>query len=833
MAQLLSSNPAPNDPGVASTWGRADKDGVGTARSLSSQVWYTVAGGIVTEVYYPDVDTPQIRDLQLMFTDGKTFFHDSQRDFTYTCELADTAYPAPVDPANPVPAIRITYTAKTQPYSFVQEVISEPQSSCLLVRITLLGDPALVAKLQAYVLLAPHVKGQGMANFGAVARTQHGDRLIAWRDDNYLALGADCGFSMTSCGFVGVNDGWTDIVGNQRLPIWNYDSANNGNIALTAQINRAGSSQFVLALAICTDNRTSPAGFTPNPALVAVSEALSYPFSDPAAPYAHFETFVAEWKSAVTSPFIPKPGTTGDGNRLFNLSRNVLLAHEDKSSSGALVASLSIPWGPSQGDQDGGYHLVWPRDMCQSASALLAAGEIDLPLRGLIYLAASQAPDGSFFQNFYIDGNPHWTGQQLDEFSFPIVLAYRLAQAGALQQFDPQPMVLAAAGALIANGPMTQEERWEEEEGYSPSTLASNIAGLICAADIARSKWGDPATAQFLEEYADFLESHLEAWCLTTQGELLPGVSTYYIRLLPTQVKGDQPRNPQLPEDPNAASIFIKNLPSSQQQWFPAKNIVDGGFLELVRYGIRSPNDPNIVNTVKVIDAVLKDNLPAGPCYRRYNHDGYGQGDQGQPFVSTGVGRPWPLLTGERAHYEVAAGRDAKPYIRNIEAFAGTRGLVPEQLWNAADLPTATPPLFNGGPTGSAMPLAWGHAEYIKLVRSVSDGKVFDLLPVVANRYLAPHAPSTLEIWNFDRQLPAMKAGKTLRIPLTTPFSLRWSLDNWNTFKDTPSEATAVGIQYADIATTAGVTGSVAFTFLWTSAPQHWEGVNYTVALTA
>jgi glucoamylase len=815
MAQSASSNPAPGNPGDPPAWTRGDKDGVGTARSWASLVWYTVAGGIITEVYYADVDTPQVRDFQLIITDGLTFFHDAQKDFTHRCDL--------IDPQ--ALALRLTNTAIGQPYSVVQDVISEPDAACLLVRTSLRAEQAFLDKLRVYVLLAPHMGGAGFGNSGKVVRTNQGDRLVASRGKYSLALGADCGFAMTSCGFVGVNDGWTDIVKNRRLPIWNYDSADNGNIALTAEIKRAGRNEFVLALAFCTVE-DEPA--SQNPALVAVSEALSYPFDDAVAPYAHLQEFVREWSEAVKVPFIPNPNTTGDGDRLFRLSRNVLLTHEDKTYSGALVASLSIPWGLFNGDKDAGYHLVWPRDMCQCATALLAAGELDLPLRALMYLAASQSADGSFFQNFFIDGQPSGLGMQLDEFSFPIILAYRLNQAGALQLFDPKVMVLGAAGALIANGPMTQEERWEENEGYSPSTLASNIAALICAADLAENEWDDAATAQFLREYADFLESHLEAWCVTTQGNLLPGISKYYIRLLPTQVKGNQ-RNPTLPEDPNTAIIVLKN---PDGRVFPARNIVDGGFLELVRYGIRSAHDQTIIDTLKVIDAVLKDDLPGGPCFRRYNHDGYGQGDNGEPYEGAGVGRPWPLLTGERGHYQLAAGHDAKPYIRYLEAFAGSRGLLAEQLWNMPDL-ASIPPLIRGGPTGSAMPLAWAHAEYIKLVRSVSDGRVFDRLDIVANRYLVPHAMSPLEIWNFDRQLQAMQAGRRLRVPLKVAFSLRWSVDNWSSFTDTPSTATEVGIHYVDVPTNQNEAGSlVQFTFYWTDL-ERWEGVNYGVRLTA
>ncbi len=812
MASLLQNNPAPGSPGVSPTWSRSDKDGLGTALSGSSLLWYTVAGGIVTEVYYPDVDTPQIRDLQLLVTDGSTFFHDGTRNYDSTCEL--------IDPD--ALALCLAKMAIGQPYALIQDVISEPGSSVLLIRTKIACPPAFLQKLHVYALVTPHLEGHGQGNSGYVAKTAKGASLVAHRGNTWMAMGTNCGYRSTGCGFVGVNDGWQDIIQGHRLQQWTFDSALNGNIALTGEIDLNGRSEFVLALAFGEGDAD-----TPDSALVALEEALSYPFEAPANQYSHLSTFLGQWKSSATARFAPKPHATFDNARLFNYSRNVLMAHEDKTYDGALVASLSIPWGQVEGDLDGGYHLVWPRDMSQSATALLAAGEREMPLRGLIYLSTSQSPDGSFHQKTLINGQipPEvYDAQQLDEYSFPIMLAYRLSAAGALQQFDPRPMVLAAAGALIANGPMTEQERWEENQGYSPSTLAANIASLVCAAHFAAQNPQDQPTAQLLLEYADFLESHLEAWTVTTEGTLLAGVTRHFIRLLPTSVKGGG--DPTAPEDPNTATIFIGNrggLP------LPAKEVVDPGFLELVRYGIRAGGDPLIEDSLKVIDYTTKKILPQGPCWQRYNNDGYGQQDNGTPFTGVGVGRPWPLLAGERAHYELAAGRDVSGYLKSMEGFAGTRGLLAEQLWDAADVPSS-PPMILGQPTGSAMPLAWAHAEYIRLVRSASDGKVFDRIDIVADRYLKDHAPSDLEVWNFNRQIQAIPRGKRLRIPLANNFTLRWSSDGWNTSQSTAASATAVGIFYADISTDATTIGPLAFTFFWTAAGS-WEGRNYQVNL--
>jgi glucoamylase len=805
---LSRANPAPGGPGAQPFWARADKDGVGTAMSWSSQVWYTMAQGVITEIYFPDVDTPQVRDLQFLVTDGATFFHDPKLDYRHDCEPihADTL------------GYRLTNTAIGQPYKIIHEVISEQGASTILIRTKLEGDARLLPKLRVYALLAPHIEGAGAENSGFVARTRAGNALTAHRKNTWLAMGADRGFKATSCGYVGVNDGWQDIIGHRRLPQWNYDCVFNGNIALMGEIDLNGGTEFILALAFSPGDDD-----TPNASLTALFEALSSPFEAPAGSYSHLSAFSQGWQEAKSTwHFQPAAQATSDGARLFKMSCNVLLAHEDKRFNGALVASMSIPWGEANGDSDGGYHLVWPRDMSQSATALLAAGETSLPLRGLLFLAATQKLDGGWSQNFYISGKGHWVGTQLDEYSFPILLAYRLRIEKALQFFDPRSMVLAAARALIARGPWSPMERWEENAGYSASTLASNIAALVCAADFARQKSEDQATADFLLDYADFLESHLEQWLVTSKGDLLPGTRRHYIRLLPIE-------DPTAPEpNPDSAIIYLKNL--GDQNAYPARNVVDAGFLELVRYGIRAPGDQLMEDSLRVVDASIKDDFPGGPSWRRYTYDGYGQTDSGGPFLYSGVGRPWPLLTGERGHYEFAAGRDASMYVRAMEAFAGSRCLLPEQLWNAPDLNTPAINLVYGGPTGSSMPLAWAHAEYIKLVRSISDGQVFDRVQIVADRYLKQHKASPLEIWNWNRQIPAIARAKTLRIQSVAKFDLRWSGDGWTTVHDTNATATAVGIYYADIATDQHTTGPINFTFYWPDA-QHWEGRNYEVNL--
>jgi glucoamylase len=438
-------------------------------------------------------------------------------------------------------------------------------------------------------------------------------------------------------------------------------------------------------------------------------------------------------------------------------------------------------------------------------------------------LAVSQQEDGGFAQNFWIDGGPYWRGIQLDEVALPILLAWQLQRESALQNFDPYPMILKAAAYLIRHGPVTEQERWEEASGYSPSTLASNIAALIGAAWFARER-GDYAVATMLEEYADFLECHIEAWTVTTEGALVPGIQRHYIRILPEDVDNANPL-----EDPNSKVLQIKNQPAGSQDSFSARDIVDAGFLQLARYGIRRPDDPVIVDSLKVIDAVLKVNTPVGPVWRRYNHDGYGQREDGGPFVGWGKGRAWPLLTGERGHFELSAGRDVKPFIRAIEGFASTTGLLPEQVWDEPDRPAAY--MILGRPTGSAMPLMWAHAEYIKLLRSVSDNRVFDMIPEVAERYLGDRkARQLFEIWKPNRQARTVKRGYTLRIQVPVPFRLHWSANEWQSVEDNPSSPPVLGFHFVDIPISAAQQAPIRFTFYW-AVENRWEGRDYMVGI--
>jgi glucoamylase len=797
--QGVAGTEAFGKPGIEPRWTHSNKDGAGTAYSASSHLWFTIWNGIVTEVYYPTVDRPQIRDLQLLITDGKTFFHEEKRDLTVHVErISDHAL-----------GYRCTNADPDGRYTIVKEMIGDPHLPCLLMRTRITAkESAFLAGLKIFALCAPHLEIGGAGNNGYICLANGLRILMAQKGDKWMAMGATVPFSHLSCGYVGASDGWTDLHDDFKMD-WEFERASDGNIALTGQLDLSQTQEFTLGLAF---------GNSQHRAIANLLQSLGVPFDE------HLAKYKKQWDETAAH-LRPLESASFDKGNLYNSSYSLLLAHEDKSFAGALIASLAIPWGEAKGDNDqGGYHLVWTRDMVNSATALLAAGDTATPLRALIYLSVSQYADGGFPQNFWVDGDAYWSGVQLDEVAFPIMLAWRLHCEKGLADFDPFNLVRKGAAYLIRNGPVTQQERWEEASGYSPSTLASNIAALICASVFLRKR-GDAETAAFIEEYADYLEAHVEEWTVTGTGTLAGGTSKYFMRILPEKIGQEHPA-----EDKDSRLLHIANHAPGEQSDFPARDVVDGGFLELVRYGIRNADDATIVSTIKVIDAVIKTDTPAGPTWHRYNHDGYGQQADGGPFTQFGVGRVWPLLTGERGHYELAAGRSTETCIRAMEGLASTTGLLPEQAWDQADEPRIY--MFLGQPTGSAMPLMWAHAEYIKLLRSTADGKVYDTIPEVAERYLSRSGErKRLEVWKQNRQVRFMHAGEALRVQGDAPFTLRWSSDDWKSEQDAKSTRNALEIDYVDLTDAPKSPGvCIRFTFLWTEGSR-WEGKNYDVTV--
>ena len=788
-----NNNVAFGAPGIEPRWTSSAKEGFGTAYHTSCRLWFTLSHGIVNELYYPSVDQPNTRDFQFLITDGESFCHEEKIDLVHEMEY----------PEKGCLFYRLINSDPKGRYRLIKHVLVDPHRSVLLVQTRLeILDHALRDKLRLYALLAPHLGRYGAGNSGRSTDISGSKLLHAYRENFHLIMGCTTHFTRMSVGYAGASDGWQDLR-NFKMD-WEFNSAQNGNIALMGEIDPRRGEEFTVGIAFGQSYESTAAKLL---------QSLADPFEK------HREAYVRQWRRAVADAAHDYPEHTGDQGATYRLSRCILLSHEDKVFEGAIVASMSIPWGETKGDNDlGGYHLVWTRDLVQSATALLATGQTNTPLRAMIWLEVIQRPDGRFPQNSWINGRMYWDGLQLDEIAAPILLAWRLRREGVrLGQCDPCTMTRKAARFLILEGPVTGQDRWEENSGYSPSTLAAIIAGLVCAGDFQ----GNPADKQFMLDYADWLESHVEDWTVTTRGELAPDFPRHYVRINPADAIAPDPH-----ADPNETMIQVANGGGLH----PARNVVGGDFLHLVRYGIRAPSDSIVRSSIEVIDRILKRDLPQGPCWRRYNHDGYGQYPDGSAFDGNGEGRSWPILTGERGHYELAAGQDPMPFIKAMENFGNQGGMITEQVWDADDLPNGR--MRKGFPTGAAMPLCWSHAEYISLVRSRHDGVCFDRVQPVYERYVVKPVPSRHEMWTMRHQIRHVARGKILRIIVADDAAITWSADGWATTSRTETMRNeALKLSYADFATERLREGAVLeFTFFWCRT-QRWEGRNFAVKI--
>jgi len=803
-------------PGATPTWQTARKVGLGTARGERSRVWVTLARGIVTEVYYPRVDIADVRDLQCLVSDGRTFVHEEQRDLHHAVSTVEAG----------IPAYEIVNTDPEGRYSLTKRVITDPGADALVMQVTFQALQPRARDYALYLLLNPQIRNRGWNNFTRVVWVNAQPVLLAWREDVALALVSSANVAKASCGFVGWSDGWQDLHHNMGMD-WEFDAADDGNVALTAQIiPPKAASVGRRATKPGRSSKGRPRAGEPFTVVLGfgstVEEAIGTAQATLAKSFVEMEAaYVGGWRDYLES--LQLDGLrTAPQRRLACISATVLAAHEDKTYPGAHIASLSIPWGEHvTAVETGGYHLVWPRDLYHIATARLALGDADAARRALTYLIATQRPDGSWPQNFWVDGTPHWGGLQLDEVAFPILLAWRLRQAGALAGVDPWPMVRQAGLFIAKNGPVTPRERWEENAGYSPSTLAVEVGALLCAAEFAAAASQDDL-AGYLTEVADSWATRIESWTFTRCGALLPGHSEYYERIASLR-----------PEDLDRAGtecrVFLPLRNQRDGAQISQCCLVDPSFLDLVRYGVRAPDDPHVAATLPVVDALLRAESPCGPAWRRYNGDGFGEHDDGSPDDGTGVGRAWPLLTGERAHYELAAGHQIREYLRALECFANETGLLPEQVWDAKDIPERE--LFRGRATGATTPLVWTHAEYVKLLRSATGGQVFDRIEPVYKRYVRRGQRSDLVICKFNHKLRAIRSDQRLRLEVYAPAELHWSADEWATVHHEPMQEMVPGVWARECAAGFFSPGrALRFTYYWPQAGR-WEGQDFLIGV--
>ena len=786
----MDTRQAPGWPGSPARWTSAAKSGVGTALG-GSAVWFTLSHGILNEVYAPRMDEAATRDLGLVVTATDGFFSETKRHARHSTER----------PLPGVPYYRLVSICSRARYRVETEVISDPGRPVVLERIRFRPLAGARENYRLFALLAPHLANHGAGNTAWVGGYKGVPALLAERDGRALCLMSSTGFRARSAGFVGVSDGWQDLIRHGELR-WLHARAENGNVALTGEIGT--DRETVLALGI---------GRGPEEAAHHARASLAEGFEPLLDAYARPWR---RWHAGLRA---------ARGRPLSNTSTMVVKAHQSKHLPGAIAASLAVPWGFSKGDGDlGGYHVIWPRDMVEAAAGLLAAGAKAEVREALVYLDATQEEDGHWPQNMWAGGSPYWNGVQMDETALPILLLDLARREGALAQGDIEdgrfwPMARKAAAYIAQNGPVTQQDRWEEDGGYTPFTLAAEITALLAAADLAELS-GEPGLAPYLRETADCWNAQIERW-LHVRGTALArriGVEGYYVRVTPPDLENGD------------AFVPIKNRPADQARR-PAEEIVCADALALVRFGLRAPDDPRIADTVRVIDALLKVETPSGPVWHRYTNDGYGEHADGAPFDGTGVGRAWPLLTGERAHHALACGdrAEAERLRATMEGLAGEGGLLPEQVWDSADVPERE--LFLGRPAGSAMPLVWAHAEYLKLVRSLSDGRVFDTPPQAVERYLTRRTGSRLALWRFNHKTREMLRGQVLRIETLAPALVHWSADGWRTARDVATVDSGLGVHHVDLPTAALGPGTpVLFTFYWPGASR-WEGCDFSVSV--
>lgn len=776
-------NDAPGRPGSAPTWASSAKDAIGCSLGLS-RLWFTTGFGIINEVYYPRVDIPQIRDLGFIIADGRGFWAEVKRIQNYTVRFL----------APGVAALEIVHEHPR--YKLRLRVSPDPRRDVLAIEVRLEGDE----DLRPYVLLAPHLGATGHGN--RAASGHYCGRRVLWAAQGPFALALAAvgerqqdAFGAVSAGYVGQSDGWQDFARNGALT-WSYPAAGPGNVALVGELPR----QAVLALGFGSSSEAA--------ATLAIASLLQ-PFDNLLQhQIADWEAWQARRSERYATPLdIPKAL-----HDQFLASTLVLRTHLDKTYPGAMVASLSVPWGDS-GEERGGYHLVWPRDLVECAGALLALGAEEEARDALRYLIATQNDDGHWNQNQWLGGKAVWGGVQLDETAFPVLLAAALAEQDALGGIEIEDMTRRALSFIARHGPVTDQDRWEENAGVNTFTLAICIAALVAGGAFLP----EPAR-EWAFDLADYWNDQVERWTVAWETELAVqlGVRGYYVRTAPAQV---------LEEGPPALRRTISIRNRGDGLAVPAEQQVSTDFLQLVRFGLRRPDDRLILDSIAVVDHLLKVDTPAGPVWRRYNGDGYGEHDDGRPYDGTGQGRPWPLLTGERGHYELAAGRDPLPYLEAIAGMASPTGLIPEQVWDGDAVPLRR--LSFGRPTGAAMPLAWAHAEFTKLIMSRHIGYPLDRPKAVWRRYRGRRLRARRAFWSPHAPVTEFKRGLRVAIALPRAGLVRWGVDGWQSSADVATIETGLDLHVADLDARRLKLGQrLDFTFMWKDVGE-WAGRDY------
>ncbi len=681
-----TNNPAVASQGDAAHWLGAAKNGFGTSNTLRSKVWFTLTEGVLSEVFYPTVDMPCVQSLQIIIVTPEGKVETEIRDTTHTLTILDDARSLSFQQEN---------RALSGAYLIRKTYVTDPQRSVLLVNLSFQSLQPPVSAYKLYVYYDPSLNNSGLHDSGWSKE----DALLASEGDKASALISNPAFVETSSGLLGASD---LLALRSGLPKTANAIMSVGNVV---QLGRPGTTDRLDSHAI---NFTVALGFGAKTDLALKNARASL--------RRNFSAVQSEYESSWNVYSNRLPVVESKYRRQFRMAALVLKGLEDKTFRGAMIASPSTPWGGGPNSNEAnttGYHAVWARDLYQVAIAFDALGDRATALRALDYLfRVQQKPDGSFPQNSCVDGRPIGGSSQLDEVAFPLILAQQL---GRTDRLTWSRHIKPAADFIMSKGPATEQERWEEKSGYSPATLAAEIAGLVCAAHIARLN-GDRQSARAYLKTADDWKRNVERWTVTNSKG-----GQYYLRVTQN-------------DDPNDGARIEIN---SGGGVYDEREIVDGGFLELVRLGIKRANDPFVLQSLAVVDRLIKVATPAGSAWYRYNHDAYGErADGGHYDGQHGVGRLWALLTGERGEYELAFGDKAaaRGHLETMMRFANDGLMIPEQVWDRADSPQ--PALRFAAGTGSATPLAWSMAQFIRLTLNLHHGRNLETPKRVAARYL-------------------------------------------------------------------------------------------------
>lgn len=722
VAPGLGAGTASGGPGSGASWTTGNKLAVGTSAGSFSKVWFTVAQGITSEIFYPRLDVPNMQDMQYVITDGVTFV-DLERDATkHEIAMPDEK------------ALEFTVTntdARATPkYRITNTYITDPSANTLLIQTRFQSLDG--GSYQLYLLVNPSMAGGG-ANDNAWWDGTNSALLASGTETLFgspmtvvsaLKLAGPNGFVAHNNGYAGTaSDCFVDLR-DHRMLVNQFDNiTGNGNVVQCGEVGNIGAdTTFTVAL-----------GYGSDPALAVAAANGSL-----AAGFAYRETaYRSGWNDYVNG-LRPAPASvpTDTLRRAYYVGVMALHAAEDKTFGGASIAGFATPWGDfTNGDYlNDGYHRVWGRDLYQQAMGLIAAGDAAQALRMAHFLWDRQFvsgnisgdgttyPPGSFPRYSPVSGvtgaSPQQLGccEQLDQDGFAILLAW---MTGLTDNATYQKIKLTA-DHIRAAGPSTTE-RWEEQAGQSPSSIAAEIAGLVAAADIARQN-GDSTSAAGWESTADLWRASLDNWTFTSSG-FWDG-HNYFERI-------DRTSNPN-----DADQLCF------QEGCFLAHDIADFGFLDLVRLGVRTPGDTNVSTSLAPTESATDGNsavqgtMPNGDIYfHRYNHDNYGESNSDcSGFPANGAnrfGRFWPVLSGERGEYELANGRSASVYLQSMANAANDGYFMPEQVWDRPDVAC----FALGRPTGSASPLNWAEGQYLRLSQSMDAGYNVDTPTVVKAKY--------------------------------------------------------------------------------------------------